>query len=246
MPSVFLSPSTQDWNPYLTVGNEEYWMNLIADEMEPHLRASGIDYSRNDRDQPLSAAIAASNAGRYDLHLAIHSNAGPESMPGQLRGADFYYYENSGTGSRAAGVLAEHYKSIYPLPELVTARGNTTFAELRLTNAPSVLAEVAYHDNRQDEAFIMGNIPGIAHNLVEGLALYFGIPFVRAVEPRAGTVVTESSPLLIRDRPSRSGRVVGRAPKGAALTVTGIAEGWYAVRYNETEGYSSADYIALS
>ena len=32
MPIVFLSPSTQDWNPYVTgSGSEEYWMNRIAD-----------------------------------------------------------------------------------------------------------------------------------------------------------------------------------------------------------------------
>ena len=33
MPKVFLSPSTQEWNPYAGSenGNEELYMNLIAD-----------------------------------------------------------------------------------------------------------------------------------------------------------------------------------------------------------------------
>ena len=36
MPIIYLSPSTQDWNPYVTgSGSEEYWMNRIADAMEP-------------------------------------------------------------------------------------------------------------------------------------------------------------------------------------------------------------------
>ena len=31
MPIVFLSPSTQDWNPYVTgSGSEEYWMSYRA------------------------------------------------------------------------------------------------------------------------------------------------------------------------------------------------------------------------
>ena len=30
MPFLFLSPSTQDFNPYVTTGNEQYWMNRIA------------------------------------------------------------------------------------------------------------------------------------------------------------------------------------------------------------------------
>ena len=44
MPSVYLSPSLQEYNPYIDGGNEEYYMNLIADAMEPYLRASGIDF----------------------------------------------------------------------------------------------------------------------------------------------------------------------------------------------------------
>ena len=40
MPKVFLSPSTQEWNPYIDGGNEEQYMNLIADRMEPYLRSS--------------------------------------------------------------------------------------------------------------------------------------------------------------------------------------------------------------
>ena len=38
MPSLFLSPSTQDQNPYVIGGSEEYYMNLVADAMEPYLQ----------------------------------------------------------------------------------------------------------------------------------------------------------------------------------------------------------------
>ena len=38
MPKVFLSPSTQEWNQYATDGNEELYMNLLADRIEPYLR----------------------------------------------------------------------------------------------------------------------------------------------------------------------------------------------------------------
>ena len=48
MPSIFLSPSVQEYNPYVNgLGSEEYYMNLIADAMEPYLEASGITYERN-------------------------------------------------------------------------------------------------------------------------------------------------------------------------------------------------------
>ena len=34
MPFLFLSPSTQYFNPYVTTGDERYWMNQLADRME--------------------------------------------------------------------------------------------------------------------------------------------------------------------------------------------------------------------
>ena len=69
MASVFLSPSTQEFNPYVTGNNEEYYANLIADAMLPYLRASGITYGRNDPNGTVSTSVNLSNAGNYDLHL---------------------------------------------------------------------------------------------------------------------------------------------------------------------------------
>lgn len=80
MPRIYLSPSTQEYNQYVTGGNEEYYMNLIADAMIPYLQASGIEYTRNNPAGTVTDSIAESNAGRYGMHVALHSNAAPESM----------------------------------------------------------------------------------------------------------------------------------------------------------------------
>ena len=107
MPSLFLSPSVQQFNPYVNgLGSEEYYMNLIADAMEPYLYASGITFTRNDPDAPLSQAIALSNAGNYDFHLALHSNAAPDNLSGQIQGSDIYYYATSAEGQHAADIFA--------------------------------------------------------------------------------------------------------------------------------------------
>ena len=46
MPSLFLSPSVQEFNPYVNgLGTEEFYMNLVADAMEPYLIASGITFT---------------------------------------------------------------------------------------------------------------------------------------------------------------------------------------------------------
>ena len=74
MPDVYLSPSTQDYNPYIIGGSEKYYMNLLADAMEPYLSSSGISYGRNDPNGNAAAAVARGNRGNYRLYLALHSN----------------------------------------------------------------------------------------------------------------------------------------------------------------------------
>lgn len=178
MPSIYLSPSVQDFNETILGESEEYYMNLIADAMVPYLRASGISFTRNNPYDTLPQVIAQSNAGNYDLHLALHSNAAPENLVGILMGPDVYYYAYSTSGERAAELIADNLREIYPNPSLVTVIPNTTLAELRRTIAPAVLVEIAYHDNFSDATWIAENIDPIARSLVMALTEYFGIPFV--------------------------------------------------------------------
>ncbi len=178
MPSVFLSPSLQESNPYINGGSEEYYMNLVADAIEPYLRASGISFSRNTPTQTLSQAIAQSNEGNYDLHLAIHSNAAGSANSGQVRGTDVYYYPTGTRGKRAAEIIAENYRDIYPLPEKVKTVASANLAELRRTKAPAVLIETAYHDNLADAEWIQENIGEIGRNLARSIAEFLNVPFV--------------------------------------------------------------------
>lgn len=178
MPTIYLSPSVQEFNPYIIGGNEELYMNLIADAMIPYLRAAGIGFARNNPGNTLSQVIAQSNAGNYDLHLALHSNASPESMRGALRGPDVYHFTTSNRGRQAADIIAQNMRDIYPNPDLVTVIPTTTLAELRRTRAPAVLVEVAYHDNYDDAVWIRDNIDAIGRNLALSVTQFLGVPFV--------------------------------------------------------------------
>ena len=133
MPAVFVSPSLQEYNPYVDGGNEEYYMNLIADELIPYLIASGITVGRNSPEQTLSQAIAQSNQESYDLHLALHSNAAPPNLAGKLKGADVYYHTQSAQGKKAASIIADNYKALYPDPNNVQLIPTTSLAELNRT-----------------------------------------------------------------------------------------------------------------
>ena len=120
MPVIYLSPSTQDWNQYVTgSGSEEYHMNLLADALEPYLLSNGIQFKRNRPDMTAASSIQEANRGYYDLYLALHSNAAPEGRYGEERGIIAFYYPGSTQGQRAAQLLAEELRNIYPIPELV-------------------------------------------------------------------------------------------------------------------------------
>ena len=181
MPIIFLSPSTQEWNPYVSEGNnEELVMNRLANAMEPYLRACGIRFVRNDPERNAAGAIADSNAGRFDVHLALHSNAAPEQFAGILRGIDVYYAPNSKDSEMLATIIANNMQRIYPLPSQVMARPTTALGEVLRTKAVAVLAELGYHDNPEDEAWLRGNLDRIAQNLVLSLTDYFGIPIMES------------------------------------------------------------------
>ena len=223
MPSVYLSPSTQEYNPYITgAGSEEYFMNLITDAMEPYLTANTIRFGRNTPEMTAASSIRQGNAGNYDFYLALHSNGSTDgSREGTVRGVIAFYYPGSANGQRAADIFVRNLKTIYPLPEKVYTRSTTALGEVRQPRMPAVLLELGYHDNYADARWVQNNVQAIAANLALSLTEYFGL----------------------RDYPSTSGRVVAQLPSGTAVTVYGRTGEWYSVGYQGHLGYAAAAYI---
>lgn len=245
MPTIYLSPSTQENNLYVNGGTEEEWMNRLADAMVPYLVASGIQYVRNTPQMTAASSITASNQGRYDLHLALHSNAAPEGRYGQVRGIIVYYFPGSTQGRRAAQIVADNLKTIYPLPNRVRAEATTAIGEVRRVRAPSVFIELGYHDNADDAAWIKANIDPVARNIVLSLTEFFGIPFLTPVPPRNAVVDVSWGYLNIRSRPETSAPVIAKAYDGARLTVLNQWQSWYLVRFDGAVGYAARDFVTL-
>lgn len=247
MPKIYLSPSTQEYNPYITGnGSEEYFMNLVVDAMEPYLLSSGIQFDRNSPDMTAASSIAQANRGQYDFYLALHSNAsGDGSSEGRVRGIIAFYYPTSTNGRRGAEIIADNLKNIYPLPDLVTTRATTALGEVRQPRFPAVLVEMGYHDNLADARWIESNIENIARNLVQSMTEYFGIPFMEPAAPQPAVVSTQGGVLNLRSYPSTSGGIIARMPNGTNVTVYGQNNGWYVVRYGDLIGYASAGYIQI-
>lgn len=240
MPNIYLSPSTQEFNPYSGGGNEEQYMNLIADAMEPYLAASGIRFTRNTPDMTAASSIAASNSGNYDLHFALHSNA---SATGTARGIEAYYSPASERGRRFAEIVARNLQLIYPLPNSSRIVPTTSLGEVTRTRAPGVLVEIGYHDNPEDAQWIRNNVNTIAENLVLSLTEYFGIPFNYPQPIYVANVATRGSNLNVRYTPSATAPIVGSIPNGSEVTVYANLPNWSLVGYNQTVGYVRSDFL---
>lgn len=245
MPNIYLSPSTQEFNSYVTGGSEEYYMNLLADALEPYLAANGISFTRNDRNTNAATAIRESNMGDYDLHLALHSNASPAESYGENRGVEVYYYPSSRLGEKAADIFADNFEDIYPLPEKVRDLTTTRLGEVRQTKAPSVFLEIGYHDNVDDANWITKNIPEIARNIAKSLTEYFNIPFREPSLTQKGVVTLSSGNLNLRQGPSVSSPVLKLIPNGTILNVKNAFNGWYQTSYDGTNGFVNASFISI-
>lgn len=230
----------------MTTGNEEYWMNQIADRMEPYLLASGIGFERNYPNLNAAAAIRQSNNGNFDFHLALHSNASGPGREGSTRGIDIYYYPSSADSLRMAEILVDNLKSVYPLPELVRALPTMVIGEVRRTRAPAVLAELGYHDNREDALWIENNMEQIARALALGVTEYFGVPFQEPQPVRTGTVTVQWGRLNIRDLPTTDSTVLTQAENGDLLAIYGENNNWYSVKFGNVTGFANAAYVVVN
>ncbi len=255
MPTVYLSPSTQEYNQYVTgSGSEEYFMNLITDAMIPYLEQFGISYYRNTPDMTAGSSLRDSNSKNVDFHVAIHSNASGPGQEGRNRGVIIFYYPGSSSGQRMADIMSENFKQIYPLPDLVRTVPTTSLGEVARTTAPSVLIEVAYHDNYDDAMWIENNIDLIGRTLADSINEYFstagqipGQPSTGQPTPtgRTGRVTLASGYLNIRNGPSTDAPVIGMAPNGAVVNIMEQVGDWYRINYNGTDGYVSGQYLTV-
>lgn len=192
-----------------------------------------------------ASSIRASNQGRYDLHLALHSNAAPEGRYGEVRGIVVYYFPGSTQGRRAAELVAENLRAIYPLPDLVRSEATTAIGEVRRVRAPSVFIELGYHDNAEDAAWITSHLDAAARAIVLALTEYFGIPFLLPRAPQNAIVDVSWGYLNIRSRPDTTAPVIARAYDGTRLVVINRWQEWFLVQFDGAVGYANGDFITL-
>ena len=160
MAKLCLNPSTRP-DPYPNGGHEAYWMSRIAAAMEPKLESWGV-------------APASAEEEGCGLSLTLRSHAAPQEIEAKIKGAEVYYYAYSPAGKRAAEIFTQAIKSVYPEPALVESAPTPVPEDLRTPKVPALLVKLGYHDNPQDEAWLVNNVDAIAAALARAAADFLG------------------------------------------------------------------------
>lgn len=180
MSKIFISPSSQEANLYVTGGNEEVVMKLIADSLCAELTRHGVEWQRNNRTGIYADHVGQSNLYKPDIHLAVHSNAMGGTSSGKARGTEVFCYDPadlSSVGTQLAQKIYARLSALTPTADRGIKSGKDTMSEIRNTNAPAVLVEIAFHDNPEDAAWIMSHIQDISHTLLLSVLEQFNVPF---------------------------------------------------------------------
>ena len=171
----YLSPSNQGTNKGVgNYGTEKQQMNLLVDEIIPHLDRAGVSFHRADADMSLEDRVKESNKMGAVFHLALHSNAGGK---GTARGAVAYYYSDAGKafGEKLVSALAALGQESN---RYANVKQEKTFYELKRTNAPACLFEVDFHDTQSGVEFLINRRSDIAEAIARVIIEADGKTFV--------------------------------------------------------------------
>ena len=171
----YLSPSNQSANIGVNgYGSEKEQMNLLTDEIIPHLDRAGVSFHRGDADISIQDRAKESNAMGAVFHLALHSNAGGE---GKARGPVAYYYSDRGKAlgeKLVSGILALGCGN----NRAENVKQNKSLYELKRTKAPACLLEVDFHDSASGVEFLTRRRSEIAEAIAKAIIEADGKQFV--------------------------------------------------------------------
>jgi N-acetylmuramoyl-L-alanine amidase len=176
MPKIYISPAAHagvNKCVYNSTCTENIHCNLFADELEPYLKACGIEYRRagkqNTGDAGMMRSVAESNAWRPDIHYTIHSNAGGGTYSMVM------IYAVGGRAEQYAQVMLKHRKAIYPWATKVVARPD--LYELNATTATALYEELTFHDHKECATWLHKNLRPLAEKAARAFCEILGLSF---------------------------------------------------------------------
>lgn len=183
---VYLAPSNQTNNLYWGGDtNEAVVCQDIAKRVERELKANGLEVTTGKHAQSLAEKATEAKKLNCDIYVAIHSNAAGAAGKGKARGTEVWFY----TGSKEGKKLAQ---AVYDPVEALVGNGrglksNKTYQDLKNPVMPSIILEIAFHDNKQDAAFVLEHKTAISNAIAEGICKYFGMKYKGTSPASPGT-----------------------------------------------------------
>ncbi len=171
----YLSPSNQAANIGVDgYGTEKDQMNLLLDEIIPHLDRAGVSFHRGDPDISIQKRVKESNEIGACFHLALHSNAGSN---GKAVGPVAFYYSEK--GKHFCEKVVDHLLALGQQNNRSSnVIQNKSLYELRKTTAPACLLEVDFHDSSVGVAFLTKRRSEIAQAIAKAIIEMDGKEFV--------------------------------------------------------------------
>ena len=243
---VYLAPSNQTDNLYWGgETNEAVVCQAIANRVERELKANVFEVKTGKHALSLAQKAREAKNWKAEVYIAIHSNA---SKDHKARGVEVWFYTGSEDGEKLARAVYD------PLEELVgNGRGlknNQTFQDLKNPTMPSIIIEIAFHDNKQDAELILENKTAISNAIAEGICQYFGVKYKgtssavspgedseKGLEPLFKVHIDEF--LNLRTGPGTAYEKIGSVSEGSIQTIYDTdkekkwgynGEGWHSIQ----------------
>ena len=171
---IYLSPSSQDTNPYIVGGtNEAEQCRNIAKALDADLKRCGFEV-KTGLTGSMYTRVAESNAWGADAHIPIHTNA----FDGKVAGFRGFYYNKSSEGYPLVDAIMDAVAPITP----GTSDGVSAYPglyEMKASNAPCAYLELGFHDNKEEAKYIIDHTNELAVAICKGICNHYKVEYVQ-------------------------------------------------------------------
>lgn len=173
MKKIYIAPSNQSANSYCLGGtNEAEVCQEIAKKTAEKLAVYDCEVKIGAHSENLTTKCANAASWGADIYVSMHSNA----FNGSVRGTECIYCATDARAAdskRLAQLINNEMALIFPKNRGL--KTSSSLVDCYKPTMPSVICEVAFHDNNEDCALILNNKDRIAAAYAAAIIKYLGL-----------------------------------------------------------------------
>lgn len=212
-------------------GNLEYYIKLIANELQECLNANGISYNiPTDNSQ---------NMQTVNLYFNIRET---QNLENSMPILNIIFGAGNPESARLANIIETNLNDLYSEEADINAVSDQSSANIMNSQNTSVTLDFEYNGDTDTASWLMSNIETMAKSLVLSLCEYFGIPFIGCDSYFTGIA---NSNATIFDKPSLNAPVIGNTLENSKVKINSQWEDWYIIGENGKLGYIQTKFINI-